>query len=1671
MKITNKRLIHGEAKYLLIMIRYGIALLCSIFLIWGGKIYAQANPGPGLGNLTYTPAENFTMVSPLIDDTTNFLPPDYPGSKHFGVNVMTMLNGYMIGIFAPDSGGGPGGFIALDVSNPRSATLVKQIYEPDTTNANRTGNGERTKNFREPHSFGLSTGSLMAIQTGRGVEIWDWSDVNNPVKRSQLDIAGVNFGDYSSVSWQLFWQAPYLYVARGDQGITIVNTSNVDSPTFVKTVPKTALGNFNVGPIFALGNTMYISSMETTAGFSILDISDPENPSLVKTVSNVAKKYYASCWDGKKAVFSTRGVGNEMVVYDTTTTPMSIINNSLVINEMLYCSMQDDYVFQGNQDDITKVDVSNPANYTTVGAGNLAAAASDVDHGQVFPFGNLVWVGNDHGSGSGLIAHQTAPDNTSPSIVTANPNDGSVNQPLTTRIGVSFSDSILMESVTASSFRVRAVGAGSDLTGTYSVNLGYVNFHPASPLATNTTYTVTIDGIQDFAGNPIASTLYQFSTGATIGHNITLNSDGPAQTGAIVSFTAHADPISGGTVEYSWDFGDGSPATAFSTSGNATYTYTTAQHWVVTLTVREGAQQTQASIVQTVYNPLTATQPTRSSTIIYDGTRAITVNEDNDTVTAISGTSPYAKLWETSVGDQPRTLAKAPNGNIWVVNQGSASISVLNPSTGATVTTYALPRASRPYGVAFSPDGSNALVTLESTGKLLKLNPNTGGQTGELTVGDSARGIAITGDSQMAYITRFISPQAHAEVIEVNLSNMTINNTIQLQKDITTVDAEDRSRGVPNYLTSITIAPDGNRAWIPSNKNNVDRGEFNESNPAKKLTFESTVRAIASQIDLLSHSEVFADQLDFDDRAQPKAIQFSPFGDYVMVAMEGQNSVEIRDAYTRNRATEIIDTGLAPRGLALDGNTLYVHNFMSRSISIYDLSNFFNSAGSITQLANVSTVTTESLHARVLKGKQIFYNAKDARMTQDGYLSCASCHADGDSDDRVWDFTDRGEGLRNTISLLGRHGMGNGNVHWTANFDEIQDFENDIRGGFNGTGFMTDVDFAATQNPLGANKAGSSVELDNLAFYVGSLNEYPKSPYRNQDGSLTADAVAGQTLFSSKGCHTCHSDDFFTDNLRHDVGTIQPSSGQGISQPLSGVGFDTPTLIGVWKNSPYFHNGQAATLDAALQIGTEHTISNATERQQLVAYLQQIEYIGPPIVVSDPPAEPQIVYLSDLTENAGAINGWGPFEKDRSNGEQGAADGSTLTINGVTYTKGLGVHANSEIVYDLSGGDYDRFFADIGVDDENSGGSVVFEVWVDGNRVYQSATKTGADPAESIQVNLTAANNELKLIVTDAGDGVGNDHADWADAKLRTLTSGSTPPPTVTYLSDLTENAGAANGWGPFEKDRSNGEQGAADGNTITIQGVTYSKGLGVHANSTITYTLPANTYERFQSDIGVDDETCGAGSVVFKVWADSEATARYTSPTLTQSDAAASIDIDASNVTTLKLEVTDGGNGVGCDHADWANARLTSAGSSSSGVQYVKLVATSEVNGNPWTSVAELNILVNGSPISQSGWSVTVDSEELVGENTPGTNAVDGNMGTFWHTEWQASDPVHPHEIQINLGSAHNVSGFRYLPRQNGANGRIAGYTFHTSTDGVNWTQVASGTFPNNATEQEVTF
>jgi hypothetical protein len=157
--------------------------------------------------------------------------------------------------------------------------------------------------------------------------------------------------------------------------------------------------------------------------------------------------------------------------------------------------------------------------------------------------------------------------------------------------------------------------------------------------------------------------------------------------------------------------------------------------------------------------------------------------------------------------------------------------------------------------------------------------------------------------------------------------------------------------------------------------------------------------------------------------------------------------------------------------------------------------------------------------------------------------------------------------------------------------------------------------------------------------------------------------------------------------------------------------------------------------------------------------------------------------------------------------------------------------------------------------------------------------------------------------------------------------SNPTPAPPTTapgagthYVSDLSPTY-VVNGWGTLQVDRSIG------GNTLSLNGVKYSKGLGNHAYSEQRFTLGGGC-STFTAMAGIDDETpAGYGSMKFQVWADGALL--YDSGIMTGGDAARQVNVDVSGRQSVALVGTNGIYmapqwSVPNDHGDWADAKLT---------------------------------------------------------------------------------------------------------------------------------------------------
>ncbi len=295
--------------------------------------------------------------------------------------------------------------------------------------------------------------------------------------------------------------------------------------------------------------------------------------------------------------------------------------------------------------------------------------------------------------------------------------------------------------------------------------------------------------------------------------------------------------------------------------------------------------------------------------------------------------------------------------------------------------------------------------------------------------------------------------------------------------------------------------------------------------------------------------------------------------------------------------------------------------------------------------------------------------------------------------------------------------------------------------------------------------------------------ELDKSNNTRTGGDGQTLTIGGQTFAKGLGVHALST-------IRYDLGGACSvfNATVGVDDEVGNLG---SVVFQVWNgatNKPLYDSGTLRGTDAPKDVTVD--ITGVSDLRLIVTDagngLQNDHADWANARVTCAASQPSgDKFLSTLTP-VSATNGYGPYELDKSNGEKVAGDGKILTIGGVTYQRGLGTHAASQLVYNL-GGNCSTFSAEVGVDDEvgSTHGSVGFQVFADDALLYDSGVVTGADTARSVSVSV-AGKNQLKLVVTDGGDGLQFDHADWGSAKITC----STIQPTVT---SVTVNPATAN--------------------------------------------------------------------------------------------------------------------------------------------------------------------------------------------------------------------------------------------------------------------------------------
>lgn len=235
---------------------------------------------------------------------------------------------------------------------------------------------------------------------------------------------------------------------------------------------------------------------------------------------------------------------------------------------------------------------------------------------------------------------------------------------------------------------------------------------------------------------------------------------------------------------------------------------------------------------------------------------------------------------------------------------------------------------------------------------------------------------------------------------------------------------------------------------------------------------------------------------------------------------------------------------------------------------------------------------------------------------------------------------------------------------------------------------------------------------------------------------------------------------------------IRVASGEVWSKPL---GYDFTTRAVALLNRS---TNNSATItcnftNLGFQAGTTATVRDLWTHEDLGTFTGSYTATIPPYgskllkIVGTPVAPPGlgITYLSSLRPIY-AYTGSGTIAPNKSIG------GNPITLGGVTYPKGIGVNSRSGVEYNL-GGVCSRFQTTIGVDSEvGTNGTVIFQVFADGTRIYESGVLTGSSTPETLDLDVTGV-RRLTLGVDDDNDGTSNDHADWANALV--IVTNTTP--------------------------------------------------------------------------------------------------------------------------------------------------------------------------------------------------------------------------------------------------------------------------------------------------------
>lgn len=497
----------------------------------GGLLDAACTPGTKL------------IVKDFKDHPTNTIGRGHDMAAFVrGKNAAGVDEDYMMLVWSMDSGKGDGGISLWNWDQPAtwSAPALK-FHHPSTT-------------LREAHTTPVTNmfandWRTWVFQATTGFAVYNLDSVANPQLVRSYTISGSGSGgsgssatcsgtcagsfnagtfDYSDGAvWSTALAAPYLYVAQASNGLNIYRFTSASNPASISWVKRydTSWFGHRVNQVWVRGNLAIVGAVQENYGVTVLDLSDPANPvklgqyGLNTTPS--LRNAYSWTLNGNSLYAATKPqtgvVKSGLAVYpiDPASSALSFRGEAVgACSSGGYAAIQDSFALIGLSSCVHKVDLpslskvspdSPPWSIGILGADNDFAT----------PFSNTVFVGNDHHPtpGSMVLCHAAAADTTRPAVNARNPVSGATGVKVTSGVGLSFTDNLKPWTINKNTVAVRVQGTTTAIAGYYSYQLNTVNFRPATPFASGTTYEVAVTkGVKDLSGNGAVASVGTFTT-------------------------------------------------------------------------------------------------------------------------------------------------------------------------------------------------------------------------------------------------------------------------------------------------------------------------------------------------------------------------------------------------------------------------------------------------------------------------------------------------------------------------------------------------------------------------------------------------------------------------------------------------------------------------------------------------------------------------------------------------------------------------------------------------------------------------------------------------------------------------------------------------------------------------------------------------------------------------------------------------------------------------------------------------------------------------------------------------------------------------------------------------------------------------------------------------------